>query len=127
MRTQTKQLLGRLGRSLAFRALLIVLALYAVYHLVSAFSDRVVTDVIVEGQARDTVRGEAVVFRDETVLSTVGTYLCSYPMQNGAKVGASSTLASDSFCVWMLCTVKSVGIPMRRAAAGTSPVIQSLQ
>lgn len=94
MRGQTKQMLTRLGRSLAFRALLVVLALYAVYHLVAAFSDRVVTDVIVEGEASDTVCGEAIIFRDETVLSTVGTYLCSYPLANGAKVGVSSSLAS---------------------------------
>lgn len=91
--TITRQALTRLGRSIAFRVLVVVLALYALYHIVAAFSDRVVTDVIAEGEVRVTVSGEAVIFRDETVMSTAGNYLCSYPLQNGAKVNAASSLA----------------------------------
>ncbi len=93
-RTVTRQALGRLGRSLAFRALIALLLLYVIYHCVAAFSDRVVTDVIVEGEQRVTVSGEAVVFRDETVYCVQGgSYLCSYPLESGAKVNAASTLA----------------------------------
>lgn len=91
--TITRQALSRLGRSIAFRALVVLMALYALYHFVAAFSDRVVTDVIVEGEQRVTVGGEAVIFRDETVVSTAGNYLCSYPLPNGAKVNAASSLA----------------------------------
>ena len=39
----------------------------------------------------------------------------------------SSIASSVAFWVWMLCTVNRHGIPIRRAAAGISPVIQSLQ
>lgn len=90
----TKQALSRLGRSLAFRIFVALLLLYILYHCVSAFSDRVLTDVILEGEERITVRGEATVFRDETVYCVGGgQYLCSYPLENGAKVNAQSTLA----------------------------------
>ena len=90
----SKQALGRLGKSLAFRVTVGVLLLYILYHCVSAFSDRVLTDVIVEGEQRVTVSGEAVIFRDELVYSVQGgPYLCSYPLENGAKVNAASTLA----------------------------------
>ena len=90
----TKQALSRLGRSLAFRIFIALLLLYVAYHCVSAFSDRVQTDVVVKGEERVTVSGEAVVFRDETVYCVSGgQYLCSYPLENGAKVNARSTLA----------------------------------
>lgn len=93
-RAVTKQALGRLGRSLALRALIALLLLYILYHCVAAFSDRVVTDVIVEGEQRATVSGEATIFRDEVVYCVYGgQYLCSYPLENGAKVNAHSTLA----------------------------------
>ena len=62
--TVTRQALGRLGRSLAFRVLVAALLIYILYHCVSAFSDRVVTDVIVEGEQRTTVSGQATIFRD---------------------------------------------------------------
>ena len=39
----------------------------------------------------------------------------------------SSIWGSVSWRVWMLWTVKSERIPIARAAAGTRPVIQSLQ
>lgn len=39
----------------------------------------------------------------------------------------SSIWASVALWVWMLCTVKRHGIPIRRAAARDEPVIQSLQ
>lgn len=92
--TVTRQALGRLGRSLAFRLFLVLLTLYTLYHCVAVFSDRVVTDVIVEGTERTTVCGEAVIVRDETVLTASGgNYLCSYPLPSGAKVNASTTLA----------------------------------
>ncbi|MBR0443090.1 MAG: hypothetical protein IIX15_01995 [Clostridia bacterium] len=92
--TLTRQALGRLGRSIAFRVLVAAILLYVIYHCIAAFSDRVVTDVIVEGEQRETVSGEAVIFRDETVYCVSGgPYLCSYPLENGAKVNAVSTLA----------------------------------
>ena len=89
-----KATLKRLFGSLAFRLLIVVLILYTVYHCVAAFSDRVVTDVVTSGVDRTTVRGEAVILRDETVLMmSGGNYLCSYPLESGAKVNATTTLA----------------------------------
>ncbi len=89
-----KATLKRLFGSLAFRLLIVVLILYTVYHCVAAFSDRVVTDVVTSGVDRTTVRGEAVILRDETVLMmSGGNYLCSYPLESGAKVNAATTLA----------------------------------
>ena len=89
-----KATLKRLFGSLAFRLLIVVLILYTVYHCVAAFSDRVVTDVVTSGIDRTTVRGEAVILRDETVLMmSAGNYLCSYPLESGAKVNATTTLA----------------------------------
>ena len=88
-----REIFRRLGASLAFRLLMIALILYALYHCVAAFSDRVVTDVITLGTHRTTISGEAVLFRDEVVLTEVGgNHLCSYPNENGAKVNASTTL-----------------------------------
>ncbi|MBR2620951.1 MAG: hypothetical protein IKC97_01095 [Clostridia bacterium] len=89
-----KATLKRLFGSLAFRLLIVVLILYTVYHCVAAFSDRVVTDVVTSGVDRLTVRGQAVILRDETVLTVGnGNHLCSYPLENGAKVNATTTLA----------------------------------
>ena len=90
----SRQALSRLGRSLAFRITVGVLLLYILYHCVAAFSDRVLTDVVVRGEQRVTVSGEATIFRDEVVYSVQGgPYLCSYPLESGAKVNAASTLA----------------------------------
>lgn len=89
-----RQALNRLGRSLAFRLFLALVTLYTLYHCVAAFSDRLVTDTVIEGEERITVGGEAVIFRDETVLTVTGkNYLCSYPLANGAKVNAATVLA----------------------------------
>ena len=91
---ERREILRRLGASFAFRLLIIVLILYALYHCVAAFSDRVVTDVITQGTDRTTLTGEAILFRDETVLTELGgNHLCSYPNENGAKVNATTTLA----------------------------------
>lgn len=89
-----KQILARLGKSLLFRLLIVGMVLYALYHVVTATSSRLVTDVVVSGEERTTLVGEAVIFRDETVLTAVGgRYLCSYPLVSGAKVNANTTLA----------------------------------
>lgn len=89
-----KATLKRLFSSLAFRLLIVVLILYTVYHCVAAFSDRVTTDVVTSGVDRITLRGEAVILRDETVLTvTGGNHLCSYPIESGAKINATTTLA----------------------------------
>lgn len=90
----SRQALSRLGRSLVFRLFLVALTLYTLYHCVSAFSDRVTTDVVTQATEYTTVSGEAVLFRDETVVTVSGgPYLCSYPHENGAKVNARATLA----------------------------------
>ena len=81
----TKSMLKRLFRSLAFRIVIAVVILYTVYHCVAALSDRVVTDVITTGTDRLTVSGQAVLFRDETVVTLPGGHhLISYPQENGA-------------------------------------------
>ena len=68
----TRQAMGRLGASLAFRIFIALMILYILYHCVASFSDRVVTDVVTDGSAHTTLSGEAVLFRDETVLTVVG-------------------------------------------------------
>lgn len=86
--------LKRLFGSLAFRILIILLILYTVYHCVAAFSDRVITGVVTNGVDRVTLSGEAVIVRDEQILTiSGGAHLCSYPLANGAKVNATTTLA----------------------------------
>lgn len=90
----TKSMLKRLFRSLAFRIVMLTAILYTVYHCVAVFSDRVVTDVITSGTDRVTVSGEAVLFRDETVISVPGGHhLVSYPLESGEKVNLSTLLA----------------------------------
>lgn len=90
----TRQAMGRLGASLAFRIFIALMILYILYHCVASFSDRVVTDVVTDGSAHTTLSGEAVLFRDETVLTVVGgSALCSYPNENGAKVNPRSVLS----------------------------------
>ncbi len=90
----TTSMLKRLLRSLAFRLVIAAVILYTIYHCVAAFSDRVVTDVITTGTDRLTVSGQAVLFRDETVVSVPGGHhLISYPNENGAKVNRSTKLA----------------------------------
>ncbi|MBO5898093.1 MAG: hypothetical protein J6R04_03685 [Clostridia bacterium] len=92
--TATRQALGRLGASVAFRIFIVLMILYILYHCVASFSDRVVTDVVTDGEARTTLSGEAVLFRDETVLTVAGgSALCSYPNENGAKVNTRSVLS----------------------------------
>ncbi len=89
----TLSTLKRFCKTLAFRLLVLALILYTLYHCVAAFSDRVVTDIVVSGVDRNTVSGEAILFRDETVLSVSGGgLLCSYPNENGAKVNLSTPL-----------------------------------
>ena len=93
-RTATRQALARLGASVAFRIFVVLMILYILYHCVASFSDRVVTDVVTDGTARTTLSGEAVLFRDETVLTAAGgSALCSYPNENGAKVNTRSVLS----------------------------------
>lgn len=94
-----KETLSRLAKTLGFRILIALLILYTVYHCVAAFSDRVVTDVVSEGIDRITVRGEAVLVRDEQVLTVSGgQHLISYPNPNGAKVNVMSPLAELYRC-----------------------------
>ena len=89
-----KETLSRLAGTLGFRLFILLLILYTVYHCVAAFSDRVVTDVVTRGVDRITVGGEAVLFRDEQVLTVSGgPYLLSYPNPNGAKVNALTPLS----------------------------------
>ncbi len=89
-----KQTIARFAKTLGFRLLILLLILYTVYHCVAAFSDRVVTDVVTEGVDRITVGGEAVLFRDEQVLTVGGGQsLLSYPNPSGAKVNVTTPLA----------------------------------
>lgn len=92
--TATKQAAGRLGSSIAFHIFIVLMILYALYHCVASFSDRVVTDTVTSGIAHTTLSGEAVLLRDETVLTAPGgSALCSYPNAAGAKVNTRSVLA----------------------------------
>jgi putative membrane fusion protein len=89
-----KETFSRLAKTLGFRILLLFLILYTVYHCVAAFSDRVVTDVVTNGIDRITVRGEAVLVRDEQVLTVGGgQHVVSYPCADGAKVNVTTPLA----------------------------------
>jgi hypothetical protein len=89
-----KATLSRLAKTLGFRILILLLILYTVYHCVAAFSDRVVTGVVTDGVDRITVQGEAVLLRDEQVLTVSGGHhLVSYPNPGGAKVNITTPLA----------------------------------
>ena len=92
-KARKRQVYARLGRSIAFRLLVVGMVLYAIYHAVAALSPRLLTDLVVSGEQTTTLSGQAVIFRDETVVTaTGGRYLCSYPLENGAKVNSQSTL-----------------------------------
>lgn len=89
-----KETFSRFAKTLGFRILILLLILYTVYHCVAAFSDRVVTDVVTSGVDRFTVRGEAVLFRDEEVLTVSGgQHLLSYSNPSAAKVNVTTPLA----------------------------------
>jgi putative membrane fusion protein len=89
-----KETFSRLAKTLGFRILLLFLILYTVYHCVAAFSDRVVTDVVTNGIDRITVRGEAVLVRNEQVLTVGGgQHVVSYHCADGAKVNVTTPLA----------------------------------
>ena len=85
----------RLVGGLVFRVFILMLILYTVYHCVIALSPRMTTAVVTEAQEQIVTEGMATVFRDETVIRTAGQgLLISYPLENGAKVGADTELIS---------------------------------
>ena len=85
----------RLLGGMLFRILILLLILYTVYHCVLAASPRMTTSVVTVGEEHIVTEGEATLFRDERVLTVDGQgMLISYPLENGAKVSASSTLAT---------------------------------
>lgn len=86
-----RQVLATFVRSLSFRLALGVVLLYIVYHCVSAFSDRIVTDIVTQGEDTLTYRATATVVRDERVVSVSGNrFLCSYLVPDGAKINAGA-------------------------------------
>ncbi len=90
----TREQWSRLAKSLFFRLFVLFLIFYTLYHCAQALSDRLTTDVVRRGSVKETIRGEATVFREETVVSVPGaSYLISYPQENGAKLGRYQTVA----------------------------------
>lgn len=85
----------RLAGGLLFRVFILLLILYTVYHCVVALTPRMTTAVVVEAQESLVTEGEATIFRNETVIHTTGQgLLLSYPLENGAKVGATSEVVN---------------------------------
>lgn len=90
----TREQWSRLVKSLFFRLFVLLLIFYTLYHCAVALSDRITTDIVRQGSVKESVRGEAVIFREETVVSVPGTsYLISYPQSDGAKLGLRQTVA----------------------------------
>ena len=86
-----KKLLG----GVFFRALIIALILYTVYHCVIALSPRMTTAVVSVGEESVVTEGKATIYRDERILTSDGWgLLVSYPLENGAKVSATSELVT---------------------------------
>ncbi len=85
----------RLVGTLFFRVLILALILYTVYHCAIAAAPRMTTAVVSVGEESVVTEGRATIFRDETVLTADGQgMLISYPLENGAKVSANSTLVT---------------------------------
>ncbi|MBQ7338187.1 MAG: hypothetical protein IJW40_07010 [Clostridia bacterium] len=90
----------RLVGGIFFRIFILLLILYTVYHCVIAATPRMTTAVVNLGEESIVTEGTATIFRDETVLSTPmlrtdgQEVLISYPLENGAKVSANSTLVT---------------------------------
>ncbi len=102
---------SRFFRSAAFRVFVVLAILYTVYHCVAANSDRVITDVVVMGSEHTTLEGEAVLFRDETVLyAPERSLLLSYPNADGAKVNGATPLVE-------LYSARVMGDELRRTQA----------
>ncbi len=81
----------RLAGGLLFRIFILLLILYTVYHCIIALTPRMTTAVVTEAEEALVTEGMATIFRDETVIRTAGQgLLLSYPLENGAKVGATS-------------------------------------
>ena len=90
-----RQAWGRLIGGMLFRVLILALILYTVYHCVIAIEPRMTTAVVRRAEEQVVTEGMATIFRDETVVQTVGQgLLISYPLEDGAKVSATSTLAT---------------------------------
>lgn len=86
---------GRLVGGMLFRVLILALILYTVYHCVIAVEPRMTTAVVRRAEEQVVTEGMATIFRDEAVVQTVGQgLLISYPLEDGAKVSATSTLAT---------------------------------
>ena len=85
----------RLLGGVFFRVLIIALILYTVYHCVIAISPRMTTAVVSVGEESVVTEGKATIYRDERILTSDGWgLLVSYPLENGAKVSATSELVT---------------------------------
>lgn len=85
----------RLLGGMFFRVLILVLILYTVYHCAIALTPRMTTAVVREAEETVVTEGTAAIFRDEAIVRTTGQgWLISYPLESGAKVSATSTLAT---------------------------------
>ena len=90
-----KQAWQRLLGGVFFRVLILALILYTVYHCVVALTPRMTTAVVSVGEELVVTEGQATIFRDERVLTADGWgLLISYPLENGAKVSATSELVT---------------------------------
>ena len=90
-----KQAWQRLLGGVFFRVLILALILYTVYHCVVAATPRMTTAVVSVGEERVVTEGQATIFRDERILNADGWgLLISYPLENGAKVSATSELVT---------------------------------
>ncbi|MBQ8718709.1 MAG: hypothetical protein IJY66_05535 [Clostridia bacterium] len=86
-----KKLLG----GVFFRVLIIALILYTVYHCMIALTPRMTTAVVSVGEESVVTEGKATIYRDERILTSDGWgLLVSYPLENGAKVSATSELVT---------------------------------
>jgi multidrug efflux pump subunit AcrA (membrane-fusion protein) len=93
--TLRKEAWRRLLGGVFFRVLIIALILYTVCHCVIAISPRMTTAVAAVGEESVVTEGVATIYRDERILTSDGWgLLVSYPLENGAKVSATSELVT---------------------------------
>ena len=90
-----REAIGRLVGSMFFRVFILLAMLYTLYHCVTATNTRLTTTVVTIGSEAEYTEGQAVIVRDEQILSVGGSgMLISYPIENGAKVSATTPLAT---------------------------------
>lgn len=90
-----REAIGRLVGSMFFRVFVLLAILYTLYHCVAASDARLTTAVVTVGSECELTEGEAVIVRDEQILTVPGNgLLLSYPIENGTKVSAKTALAS---------------------------------